>query len=225
MAGLWSRFTSIFKAKASSALNRAEDPRQTLDYSYEKQLDLLQKVRRGVADVATSRKRLELQLASLAAAGRPLRAAGPGRPGAGPRGPGPRGADPPLRDPAAGRRPAGPAGPAAGRRGEAGRRPAAAGGEGRGVPHPQGDAEGDLHGRRGTDQDQRGVHRDLDGVRGRRAGGPAGRGQDRPDAGPGRAPSTSWSRPEHSPTPRAWARTTSRSSSSGCPAGATSSAS
>jgi phage shock protein A len=66
MAGLWARFTSIFKAKASSALDRAEDPRQTLDYSYEKQLDLLQKVRRGVADVATSRKRLEMQLVSLA---------------------------------------------------------------------------------------------------------------------------------------------------------------
>jgi phage shock protein A len=65
MAGLWARFTSIFKAKASAALDRAEDPRQTLDYSYEKQLDLLQKVRRGVADVATSRKRLEMQLTSL----------------------------------------------------------------------------------------------------------------------------------------------------------------
>jgi len=65
MAGLWARFTSIFKAKASAALDRHEDPRQTLDYSYEKQLDLLQKVRRGVADVATSRKRLEMQLASL----------------------------------------------------------------------------------------------------------------------------------------------------------------
>ncbi len=66
MAGLWARMTSIFKAKASSALDRAEDPRQTLDYSYEKQLDLLTKVRRGVADVATSRKRLEMQLQSLA---------------------------------------------------------------------------------------------------------------------------------------------------------------
>jgi phage shock protein A len=65
MAGLWKRFTAIFKAKASSALDRAEDPRQTLDYSYEKQLELLQKVRRGVADVATSRKRLELQLQAL----------------------------------------------------------------------------------------------------------------------------------------------------------------
>ncbi|CAM5407024.1 hypothetical protein STENM327S_07560 [Streptomyces tendae] len=43
----------------------AEDPRETLDYSYQKQLKLLQKVRRGVADVATSRKRLELQLNQL----------------------------------------------------------------------------------------------------------------------------------------------------------------
>ena len=64
--GLWQRFTMIFKSKASKALDRAEDPRETLDYSYEKQLELLQKVRRGVADVATSRKRIELQLQGLA---------------------------------------------------------------------------------------------------------------------------------------------------------------
>jgi phage shock protein A len=64
--GLWARFKMIFKAKANKALDRAEDPRETLDYSYEKQLELLQKVRRGVADVATSRKRLELQLQNLA---------------------------------------------------------------------------------------------------------------------------------------------------------------
>jgi len=64
--GLWQRFKMIFKAKANKALDRAEDPRETLDYSYEKQLELLQKVRRGVADVATSRKRLELQLQELA---------------------------------------------------------------------------------------------------------------------------------------------------------------
>ena len=63
--GLWQRFKMIFKAKANKALDRAEDPRETLDYSYEKQLELLQKVRRGVADVATSRKRLELQLQTL----------------------------------------------------------------------------------------------------------------------------------------------------------------
>jgi phage shock protein A len=62
---LWSRFSLIFKSKASRALDRAEDPRETLDYSYQKQLDLLAKVRRGVADVATSRKRVELQLNQL----------------------------------------------------------------------------------------------------------------------------------------------------------------
>lgn len=63
--GLWQRFTMIFKSKANKALDKAENPAETLDYSYEKQLELLQKVRRGVADVATSRKRLELQIQSL----------------------------------------------------------------------------------------------------------------------------------------------------------------
>ena len=46
--GMWQRFTMIFKSKANKALDRAEDPRETLDYSYEKQLDLLPKVRRDV---------------------------------------------------------------------------------------------------------------------------------------------------------------------------------
>ncbi|KUP95127.1 phage-shock protein [Thermobifida cellulosilytica TB100] len=55
----------IFKSKANKALDAAEDPRETLDYSYQKQLELLQKVRRGVADVATSRKRVELQIQQL----------------------------------------------------------------------------------------------------------------------------------------------------------------
>jgi phage shock protein A len=63
--GLWQRFTLIFKSKANKALNKAEDPREVLDYSYEKQVELLQKVRRGVADVATSRKRIELQVQGL----------------------------------------------------------------------------------------------------------------------------------------------------------------
>ncbi|HEY4409730.1 MAG TPA: PspA/IM30 family protein [Acidimicrobiia bacterium] len=59
--GLWQRFTTVFKAKANKAITRMEDPRETLDYSYEKQLEMLQKVKRGLLDVATSRKRLELQ--------------------------------------------------------------------------------------------------------------------------------------------------------------------
>ena len=63
--GIWQRFTMIFTTKANKALDRAEDPRETLDYSYQRQLDLLTKVRRGVADVATSRKRVELQINQL----------------------------------------------------------------------------------------------------------------------------------------------------------------
>lgn len=55
------RLSLIFKAKASRALDRAEDPRETLDYSYQRQMEMLQQVRRGLADVATSRKRVELQ--------------------------------------------------------------------------------------------------------------------------------------------------------------------
>jgi phage shock protein A len=65
--GLMKRFFLIVKAKISKLLDRAEDPNETLDYSYEKQLELLQQVRRGVADVATSKKRVELQAEKLEA--------------------------------------------------------------------------------------------------------------------------------------------------------------
>ena len=59
--GLFSRMSTIFKAKVSKALDKAEDPRETLDYSYEKQLEMLQKVKRGIVEVTTAKKRLELQ--------------------------------------------------------------------------------------------------------------------------------------------------------------------
>jgi phage shock protein A len=59
--GLMQRFATIFKAKATKAIDRMEDPRETLDYSYQRQMEMLQKVKRGLLDVATSRKRLELQ--------------------------------------------------------------------------------------------------------------------------------------------------------------------
>ena len=62
------RLALIFRAKASRVLDSAEDPRETLDYSYQKQQEMVQQVRRGLADVATSRKRVELQREQLAAA-------------------------------------------------------------------------------------------------------------------------------------------------------------
>lgn len=63
--GLLNRMGTVVKAKMSKLINAAEDPRETLDYSYEKQLELLQNVKRGVADVTTSKKRLQLQRAKL----------------------------------------------------------------------------------------------------------------------------------------------------------------
>src|SRR5580698_6279809 len=65
MAGTWQRVKGIFQAKANKVLDKAEDPRDTLDLSYEKQVEQLTKVRRGVADVATARKRIELQAQGL----------------------------------------------------------------------------------------------------------------------------------------------------------------
>jgi len=63
--GILSRMSTIVKAKMTQFLDKAEDPRETLDYSYEKQLELLQNVKRGIVDVVTAKRRLELQGAKL----------------------------------------------------------------------------------------------------------------------------------------------------------------
>jgi len=65
MPGLMARLSLIFKAKFSKALDRAENPNETLDYSYEEQLRQLQNVKRGIADVTTAKKRLEMQYTSM----------------------------------------------------------------------------------------------------------------------------------------------------------------
>jgi phage shock protein A len=65
MAGLMSRASLIVKSKLSRLLNRAENPNETLDYSYEQMQTQLQNVKRGVADVVTAKKRLELQTQSI----------------------------------------------------------------------------------------------------------------------------------------------------------------
>ena len=65
MAGLIERMSLVIKSKLNKLLDRAEDPAETLDYSYERQRELLQNVKRGIADVATSKKRLQLQTDKL----------------------------------------------------------------------------------------------------------------------------------------------------------------
>jgi phage shock protein A len=59
--GVLSRMSTIFKSKMNAALDKVEDPRQTLEYSYQRQLQMLQDVKRGLADVVASKKRIELQ--------------------------------------------------------------------------------------------------------------------------------------------------------------------
>jgi phage shock protein A len=65
MSGVFGRFTNLVKAKMHRAMSQAEDPGEMLDYSFEKQMEMLQKVRRGIAEVATSKARIQGQLARL----------------------------------------------------------------------------------------------------------------------------------------------------------------
>ncbi|HUY65060.1 MAG TPA: PspA/IM30 family protein [Acidimicrobiales bacterium] len=59
------RLSAIMQAKANKALDKAENPVDMLDLSYEKQNENIQKVRRALADVTTAKKRLELQATAL----------------------------------------------------------------------------------------------------------------------------------------------------------------
>lgn len=63
--GVLSRMSTVFKAKVNKLLDRAENPEETLDYSYQKQLELLQQVKRGIVEVVGQKKRLELQAVRL----------------------------------------------------------------------------------------------------------------------------------------------------------------
>ena len=61
--GMLSRMSTIVKSKMNRVMDNAEDPRETLDYSYEKQLEMLRNVKRGVVERVTTNRRLELQAA------------------------------------------------------------------------------------------------------------------------------------------------------------------
>jgi phage shock protein A len=61
MPGLTGRMSTVVKAKISKMLDKAEDPAETLEYSYQKQLEQLQNVKKGIADVVTAKKRIQAQ--------------------------------------------------------------------------------------------------------------------------------------------------------------------
>jgi phage shock protein A len=65
MPGLTGRISTLFKAKVSKQLDKAENPAETLDYAYERQLEDLQKVKQGIAEVVTAKKRMQMQETQL----------------------------------------------------------------------------------------------------------------------------------------------------------------
>src|SRR5438445_12877738 len=63
--GVWTRIKLLLNTEVSGALDRAEDPRQVLDYAYNQQQELLINMRRGLVDVATAKQQLEQQAQML----------------------------------------------------------------------------------------------------------------------------------------------------------------
>ena len=59
--GMLSRMSTIVKAKMNRILDNAEDPRETLDYSYEKQLEMLRNVKRGVVEMVAAKRQIQQQ--------------------------------------------------------------------------------------------------------------------------------------------------------------------
>jgi phage shock protein A len=63
--GLMNRISTVISQKVSTLLDRFENPQEALDYSYVKQQEMLNKLRRSLAEIITSRKRLEMQKSRL----------------------------------------------------------------------------------------------------------------------------------------------------------------
>ena len=63
--GMLSRMSTIVKSKMNRILDSAEDPRETLDYSYEKQLEMLRNVKKGVVEMVAAKRRIQQQASTI----------------------------------------------------------------------------------------------------------------------------------------------------------------
>jgi hypothetical protein len=174
--GVARRIAELYEIKMNAVLDRAEDPREMVDYSYAQLQELLAEVHRGTAGIAAGRKRAEMQISQLQRSADRLQEQAEQAVATGREDLARTGAGPAHGDPQPGCRSARPAGRAArGRRQAIGRRAAAAG-EDRGVPDPEGNDQSRLHRGAGRGEHRPGVHRDLgrDGQR-ERGGPPHGR--------------------------------------------------
>lgn len=65
--GMLSRMSTIVKSKMNRILDSAEDPNETLDFAYEKQLEMLRGVKRGVVDMVAANRRIQQQASTVQA--------------------------------------------------------------------------------------------------------------------------------------------------------------
>lgn len=63
--GILSRMSTVVKSKMNRILDNAENPNETLDYAYEQQMETLRDVKRGVVEMVTAKRRLELQASKV----------------------------------------------------------------------------------------------------------------------------------------------------------------
>ena len=63
--GLTNRIFTLVKQKVDVLLNKFENPKEALDYSFTKQVELLNNLRRNIAEVVTAKNRLKMQKAKF----------------------------------------------------------------------------------------------------------------------------------------------------------------
>ena len=63
--GLTNRITTLLKQKVNTLLDKYEDPKEALDYSYQNQIETMTKLRRSIAEVVTAKTRLQMQKTKL----------------------------------------------------------------------------------------------------------------------------------------------------------------
>ena len=155
--GLMSRISTVVKAKINRLVDDAENPAENLDYAYEKQREMLQNVKRGIVEMVTTKRRLQLQAEKVKSQHRER-----GEPGAAGNGGGqgrlgpdgaPAQADRAHRTGRAGRTDS----PARIGAGEVDPRRAASYGEGGGLPIPEGDNQGAVQRGAGAGEDRIGA--------------------------------------------------------------------
>jgi phage shock protein A len=63
--GITNRFSTLFKQKVNTVLNKYQDPKEALDYPYTRQVETRTKLHKNIAEVVMAKKRLEMQKMKL----------------------------------------------------------------------------------------------------------------------------------------------------------------